>query len=526
MVRKVFWCAKCNVPLFKSDCESCGTSSKLYIAQDLIPVFKEEMSLLRKQFGFLQLPKHSSDFYLWKYNSSYFRLGYKVATLSYKDEQIPSLRINTNVMENIYINNSNNKFSISTMTMANKSSLDKREYTAQQFIQKSIFNFPEHKPIVSFSGGKDSTVISSLVQKTIGVSGALHIFLDTTLESIDTYKYICEFTKRHSKVPLMTVRPNVDFFEMCDIIGPPSRLHRWCCTSHKAAPMGTFISLVSKNGGILNFDGIRAAESIQRAKRPQTTISHTKIAQQVSASIIYDWSDLNVWAYILKEGLFFNYAYKRGFNRVGCIYCPYTAGWAEYLNGIVYKRQHKNWKKVLYDCAVKANLNNPKEFSISTWKGRSKGKEFDKSSLVVNRQDCLVEDNAFIYTIHEKKMNEFKSFITPLGKLQYISGDNYIQNFLLVERSNNLDIAKITFDQINFTVRVSFNNIKGKFLLQKRFERQIRKLQSCTHCGSCAALCSENAIRVTDEFFIDSDKCLSCMRCISKDCVIVKSLGN
>ncbi len=525
MARKVFWCTKCNVPLFQSLCELCGTSSKKYMSCDLTPVFKEEMSLLRKQFDFIQLPKKSTDFYLWKNNSSYFRLGYKVATLSFKDKQKPGL-IKYNINNKIYMNYNINKFNILTMLKANKSFLNKKEYKAQQFIIKSLSDFPEHKPIVSFSGGKDSTVISTLVQKTVGVSGALHVFLDTTLESNDTYKYIYEFTNSYPKVPIMIVKPSVNFFEMCNVIGPPSRLHRWCCTSHKAAPMGTFISLVTNKGGILNFDGIRAAESIQRAKRPQTTMSHTKIAQQISASIIYDWSDLEVWAYILKEGLLFNYAYRRGFNRVGCIYCPYTAGWAEYLNGIAYKSQHNKWKKVLYDCAVKANLNNPKEFSISTWKGRSKGKEFDKSSLIVNRQNCLLDDDTFVYSIPHEKMSEFSSYIAPLGKIHYISGDKNIKNYLMVKRSNNLYIAKITIDQINNTVRVSYNKLKGKFLLQKRFERQIRKLQSCTHCGACAALCAENAIRITNKFFIDSDKCVSCMRCISKDCVIVKALGS
>ena len=48
---------------------------------------------------------------------------------------------------------------------------------------------------VSFSGGKDSTVVSHLVTKALGSHKVLHIFGDTTLEHDLTYEYKKDFLK-------------------------------------------------------------------------------------------------------------------------------------------------------------------------------------------------------------------------------------------------------------------------------------------------------------------------------------------
>ena len=41
----VYWCEKCNIPIFDNICPTCGNDGK-YIATDLRPVFPEENALV------------------------------------------------------------------------------------------------------------------------------------------------------------------------------------------------------------------------------------------------------------------------------------------------------------------------------------------------------------------------------------------------------------------------------------------------------------------------------------------------
>ena len=55
---------------------------------------------------------------------------------------------------------------------------------------------------VSFSGGKDSTVVSHLVRKKMREEKVLHIFGDTKLEMPFTYEYVERFRKNNPATPL------------------------------------------------------------------------------------------------------------------------------------------------------------------------------------------------------------------------------------------------------------------------------------------------------------------------------------
>jgi phosphoadenosine phosphosulfate reductase len=50
---------------------------------------------------------------------------------------------------------------------------------------------------VSFSGGKDSSVVSDLVMRALGRADILHIFGDTTLEFPETFQYMDQYKADH-----------------------------------------------------------------------------------------------------------------------------------------------------------------------------------------------------------------------------------------------------------------------------------------------------------------------------------------
>ena len=180
------------------------------------------------------------------------------------------------------------------LRLANKPYIEELQYEAEHFIRETADRFSGRPIFVSFSGGKDSTVVSHLVMNGLGRSDVLHVFADTTIELPDTYKYLQTFQKEHPLTPLISSRSALDFFKTAESIGPPSRILRWCCSTHKTNPLATIITGISPRQGVLTFDGIRKAESTRRSKYSRISDKH-KIAKEILASPIIEWSDLAVW---------------------------------------------------------------------------------------------------------------------------------------------------------------------------------------------------------------------------------------
>lgn len=526
-MKGAWWCNNCRVPLITPNCELCGAFYDKPIARDLVPVFRQELKHLRDVLGWEALPKRASDYFLWSSGNSYFRDGRKVAFVSHKVIGAPQLKFygkEPNLNSKMSKVSSGNGFGIERMLEANRSRLVDIEYESQTFVRATLKRFSSHKPVIAFSGGKDSTVVSHIVRKVLSPLDGLHVFLDTTIEAQDTYRYVDSFQEENPHVPFFSVKPNVDFMEMCNLIGPPSRIHRWCCTSHKAAPMGVFVDILASDTGVLTFDGIRSCESVRRARLKRTTTEHRKLSMQVSASPIFNWSNLELWCYILREDLVFNEAYRKGFRRVGCLYCPFLGPWPEYLNSVWYSQKHRTWKRFLHDYGVRAELDDPHSFSIMTWKGRAKGKELDRSSTNLHRRECLNESSTFVYRLEEGWSEALIEFLKPLGHIHILHQDSQFLLMKLLCADSSKQGAEIRVAKSDNTMTVTFLMKKGLRLFQQRIEKQLKKMQSCVCCGACVAKCRQGAVSVNGSLVVDSDKCIRCLECVSSDCVIVKSL--
>ena len=102
-------------------------------------------------------------------------------------------------------------------------------WPAGGFIKKTSSNVEEEKIVISFSGGKDSTVVADLVIKALGNPNLVHIFGDTTLEFPTTLEYAERYRKSHLQA-IFQVAKNYEqnFMSVCEDIGPPARMMRWC----------------------------------------------------------------------------------------------------------------------------------------------------------------------------------------------------------------------------------------------------------------------------------------------------------
>lgn len=92
---------------------------------------------------------------------------------------------------------------------------------------------------------------------------------------------------------------------------PPTRLSRYCCEDLK-----------ERGGeGRVVMTGIRAEESNRRAKR--SMVEQCYKVQKSYVHPIIDWSEYDVWAFIHEQGIPFCSLYAEGFDRIGCIMCPF-----------------------------------------------------------------------------------------------------------------------------------------------------------------------------------------------------------
>lgn len=274
---KIYWDFENNVPLIleKND-------EFLEIAKDLRPVFLQEkcflISLFSDKIG-REIIKKS----VWATKQNRYIVDGKLIDISplsrfkeLKKHDLEELRKNILKISIAEEEREEEKKLFDTFIKYNRSRFnyivknqardEEGEYIgAIPFIVENFEKYKNRMTLVSFSGGKDSTVVSHLVRLALNNPTILHIFGDTTLELPKTYEYIRRFQEANPFTPFFEERNEENnFFEMCEEIGPPSRVKTWCCSIFKTGPMGTTLANFDEN--ILTFLGLRRGESVSRSK--------------------------------------------------------------------------------------------------------------------------------------------------------------------------------------------------------------------------------------------------------------------
>lgn len=362
MSTTLYWCKQCNVPIYEESCPLCGEKGK-YIATDIRPVFPEEKILLA-----ILLEKDDplcfEELSVWNNTNFYFIDGEKIQ-VSIKDFNGKTLdeiqKIKKKYDEySAQIDYSKFDKIVSRFIQANENRYNEVTDEAISFVQEYKERYSLEDMFVSFSGGKDSTVTSDIVRRAFSSNKVYHIFGDTTLEFPLTYEYKKRFAREHRVLPAKNYEKN--FETLCEQIGPPSRVMRWCCTVFKTGAITQTIASAFKNKtNILSFQGIRHNESLSRSKYDRESKS-PKITKQTVAAPIIEWTDFDVWLYILTTEIDFNDAYRLGYSRVGCWCCPNNGSWAEFLSKVHMYEQYVHWRKILVDFAKKIDKPDPEEY--------------------------------------------------------------------------------------------------------------------------------------------------------------------
>jgi len=476
------------------------------------PVFYEELDLIGFPDRGFSYPK-SDEPILWAAGRNYYYYGEKIATTIgggfFEDIK---LEIFTTKRKLIPI-------SIVDVVERNLQQILFYSHDSIDFIRSKIENFENKIDIiaVSFSGGKDSVVVADLIKRSLNSNSFTIVFADTTLESPFTYSFIEKYVHENPQLNYIKTTAKHPQVEWWNVFGPPSRIHRWCHTVYKTAPIRKKLKKVAgtENPRVLLVDGIRMEESSRRSKYDNVQFG-TKNMLQTNISPILNWSSLEVFLYTFYRNLNINNLYRYGFHRVGCIICPYSASWGEYLSKRIHENELEPYINILKNNAEYAKIKDIHSYiSEGGWKSRSGGMDLEIGG---DRVDFKAEDNKFSIVCNNQK-SEFWNWIKTLGSLVYKNNNgilHYNNDFVVITEKTNKSRIKYTLE--GFKKDIKFVNLLKKIGY---------KCEYCIHCQACEAVCPTGALKIDDTVNIDPEKCVHCFNCINyveKGCWVAKSI--
>lgn len=235
----------------------------------------------------------------------------------------------------------------------------------KRMIQDAFDEFGEDKVYISYSGGKDSTVLSHLTKQLF--PDILHLFANTTNEYPETIQHV-KWEKEHNNTNIVTVFP-IDskgklwtFKDVVEHYGYPMfskrisnaiRTYRnaktsqtkqnsieyinrnfkkydkykemnisdKCCEKLKKEPLKRKAKELGLECAII---GILASESRQRESEWLNygcNVFHIKKDNQCKPLSI--WTDKDIHEYIEKNDIRISSLYEKGYTRNGCMYCGF-----------------------------------------------------------------------------------------------------------------------------------------------------------------------------------------------------------
>lgn len=370
--------------------------------------------------------------------------------------------------------------------------------------------------ITSFSGGKDSQVVLDLISRVIPAEDFIVIYSDTGYElppSLDLYEKVKSFyTQKYPNLRFYTAKNHQPVLYYWDEIGTPSRIHRWCCSIMKSAPLSKLLKDIvgmGKQPNAILFDGVRAEESPARATRSKIgkNVKHNKI---INVSPILEWSATEIYLYILLNGLPVNEAYRRGLSRVGCVICPYSSSWSEDLCGQLYPETLNPFINKIREGLERSKTAGVDNYiRTGRWKMRAGGRYLHCDSNV-NFMSSAPDFRAIITAPKENLL----MWLRVLGSMSV----NQDGDSTHIDLNHQNQIYKCLFTEKGDTQVFEVKGIDPKdIVFVSHLKKVCYKATYCVHCEVCEVECPTGALSVVPIATINKDKCVHCMKCIDFD---------
>lgn len=371
--------------------------------------------------------------------------------------------------------------------------------------------------VCAFSGGKDSIVLLDLVAKALAPSDYYVVFSNTGMELSETIKAVDRAKDRWPQLRFEEAKCHMDPDESWAEIGPPASRLRWCCSVHKSVPTILLIQkLTGKNSKAVVFDGVRAEESLRRAKYSEVG-EGVKNFLQVNCHAILKWSSAEIFVYILHNDLLINHAYRYGIYRVGCKVCPMSSRWQDALIAAIYPEEIKSALSLLESITVFAKGKLDKKYiEDGGWQARAGGRILQQGE---NRVKEYVDNDRMTFTITN-------------GRQKWMDVSPIIGN--VVETNGNHFIVKTKHGLINMVCRENEQviSIYPISILDRYTISALRsvanKVAYCVGCKACMPQCPTGAFQIINgRIKIRENACVHCNNCCTftdSGCLVAKSL--
>lgn len=314
--------------------------------------------------------------------------------------------------------------------------VDKLYIESFNFLYSYLKENNETPIVFNHSGGKDSClsyevfkdVKNKLNQEGVDLDYVIS-FANTSNDTADTYKFIKD-NNNIEQNKLRIMNPKEGFYDMIRRTNyfVPNALSRKCCQVYKEGQIRKNYDTNTKYIMIL---GVRKHESTKRADYDWIMDDkfyvklfgekNTNPKLWTNIAPIIEWKDEYVWIYLMKENVKLNPQYEKGYNRCGCLICPYQSEYIDLLTKENYPTLWKRWTEDILPKSYKNGLIEDRfkwtieEYIKGAWKtGTSKIYEITKMSPTTERvEEVMKLMNISNYDIAKKY---FKKKCSNCGK--------------------------------------------------------------------------------------------------------------
>lgn len=484
---------------------------------EIRPVFHEELDLLGLA-GQWEYP-HTEAPLLWAVGRSYYYDGQLVAQAKGGGFfHVPQVVL---YQEKLRLQ----PVELEGMVCKNAPLMEGLEYRAVEFIDNQYRRQQRKVDVVAvaFSGGKDSLVTLDLTQRALPPDAYEVVFADTTMELACTYEAVERAKTQWPGLHFRTARCHMPASETWQAFGPPSRVHRWCCSVHKTAPTLLLLrQLVGKpDARALVIDGCRREESQRRFGYAAVSVGR-KHATQVNASPILTWSAAETFLYLFSRGLGLNRGYRSGFVRVGCAVCPLSSKWWDALVWMTAPSEAQPFVDILLDLGRAKGVPESEltDFvSSGGWKGRAGGRELPNGG---NRALITDEKNRLVLRIRQAR-EHWREWLKTVGE---VTREGKGIGHLQAARDGKSYAFKAVTHGSDIEIEFSGMGTADRFL-RRDMKAVGYKTAYCVRCRACEAECSYGALEIGQEVRVNEDLCHHCSNCLTmvgKGCWAAKSL--